>query len=116
MIHLMLAWLCGRAGLVGVVINGLPNQMGGSHLLLAPRAVLWGQHAFGPAPHPERQVRSIPESFTWLLETGMWAARAHHCGIGSRVSPWSQGKCARNVLGYRVSPCSQGKCARHKGN
>jgi hypothetical protein len=28
------------------VINGLPNQMGGSQLLHAPRAVLWGQHVF----------------------------------------------------------------------
>ena len=37
------------SGLVGVVINGLPNQMGGSQLLHAPRAVLWGQHTFGPA-------------------------------------------------------------------
>ena len=35
------------SGLVGVVINGLPNQMGGSQLLHAPRAVLWGQHTFG---------------------------------------------------------------------
>ena len=35
------------AGLVGVVINGLPNQMGGSQLLHAPRSVLWGQHTFG---------------------------------------------------------------------
>ena len=34
------------SGLAGVVINGLPNQMGGSQLLHAPRAVLWGQHVF----------------------------------------------------------------------
>ena len=44
------------AGLVGVVINGLPNQMGGSQLLQAPRAVLWGQHAFSPAVPSNQQV------------------------------------------------------------
>lgn len=41
---------------MGVVINGLPNQMGGSQLLQAPRAVLWGQHAFSPALPPNQQV------------------------------------------------------------
>jgi hypothetical protein len=31
-------------GLMGLVMNGIPNNMGGSRTMRTPRAVLWGQY------------------------------------------------------------------------